>query len=171
MATPSYPTVQRKVRAINLELGTKYSAKEVWQREKNANEKGYTTHDWSIISQFKGVRADVKAPKSQATGTTAFFSEFYELSNQSPYVAAIMTADTNTYVSGTSIYKVSSDTITEIKPSGAPVIVDKLPDGAQQLDNRTGYKLIKAYTKAIHDRQRHAPGSGYNAEEIESYYT
>ena len=60
----SYVTIQRRVRALNTTLGTKYNAKKIMEQQARAEKFGYMTEEYRAIMATKGIRADVSYAKN-----------------------------------------------------------------------------------------------------------
>lgn len=170
----SYSYIQRRTRTANLILGTKYSAKEIFERQKAAEAKGYTTQAYETVSKFTPSRADTAAGRSlsesaQSAALSAYFAPFEQLAQESPYVDALIRAGGEKYYIGSTVYIKEGDTVREVTPHGEGT-VGELPDAAQPLTPAISRQLVEAYTKALHEKNRRTPGYGYDVEFIDSFF-
>lgn len=170
----SYTYIQRRTRTANLILGTKYSAKEIFERQKAAEAKGYTTQAYEIISKFTPARSDTIAGRSlsasaQGAALSVYFAPFEQLAQESPYVDALIHAGGDKYYVGSTIYIKEDDTVREVTPHGEGPVAE-LPDAAQPLTPAISRHLVEAYAKALREKNRRTPGYGYDVELIESFF-
>lgn len=97
----SYPVIQRRAAAINAQLGTKYSAKQILAQEINARRSGYgTTKAYTdIMSIQQGKRADVRGSGLSMEGARLFLQqEFSAFAKKQPQVYALTHGNVGDYI-------------------------------------------------------------------------
>lgn len=175
MAIKSYSWVQRRVRTLNLSLGTQYSAKDIIAREKLAQQYGYSTSEYQLLEQIAPSRADTRAGDVRETdaGIAYVVQEFQAYAQQSEQIGAINRARTSDLIaSDASVWRpivenegTPNERVRYVNIRTGAFRYTK-PDGAEPATQTRKYKALKAVAKAAKATAKGSPANYYDDQPV-----
>lgn len=169
----SYPTIQRKVRTLNLTLGTKYSAREILNRQIEAEKRGATTNEYQMILGVKGTRADVKVSAQLEDDTARYYINevFGNLGSRDPQVYALLHGRPSDFISpqGYVYTPIRDGDTVKYRNNVNGLTLSGLPAGAKPYTAKGAYDAIIKKRDEIDRTGAHRPTEAYDPVDLSDF--